>query len=200
MNKPPCQQVPASPANHFAGRGGVPIQFVVSHISLGTVGSLIAAFGNAAHQASTNYSIDTDGTLRQHVLDSDAPYANGPLRNPNYAAVPDLRRFVAQGINPNRASISIEWIGFHTGGRWVAIEWQKQTYSVLRDVQQWWQPTPEQWATGLALYGYLAERYALPITRQHFVRHSDFDSVSKGFCPGLGMNLGKLIKELGGSV
>lgn len=188
--------IPATAANWTAGRAGQTIRALVNHEMQGTLAGTIAAFRDPRHAASAHYGIGADGRVVQFVADADMAWANGPIRAPNLAAVPWIARCVREGINPNALTLALEWEGAHAG-RWVAS--RLPGYTTLR-VTRWWVPTDVQYAAGVALMRALVARHAIPVDRAHICRHSDFDSVTKGFCPGRGFPMARLIADLGGTL
>jgi N-acetylmuramoyl-L-alanine amidase len=183
MAQPEIKWVGAFVGNFAPGRAGHKPIALVSHIAEGSLAAVDQHFATArpGAESSAHFGIGVDGEIHQYVAVEDTAFANGRLLVPNYAAVPWLKGLT---INPNRLTISIEWAGKH-----------------LRDsngrVINWWQPTEPQYNAGLALYRYLCERYDIAIDRAHIIRHSDIDSVNKGFCPGLGFDLAGLLGDLG---
>jgi N-acetyl-anhydromuramyl-L-alanine amidase AmpD len=183
MAQPEIEWVRAYVGNYAVGRAGYKPIALVSHIAEGSLAAVDQHFQTArpGAESSAHFGIGVDGEIHQYVAVEDTAFANGRLLVPNYAAVPWLKGLT---INPNRLTISIEWAGKH-----------------LRDsngrVINWWQPTEPQYNAGLALYRYLCERYDIAIDRAHIIRHSDIDSVNKGFCPGLKFPLPDLLGDLG---
>jgi N-acetyl-anhydromuramyl-L-alanine amidase AmpD len=186
--------------NFWAGRAGQAPVAIVNHVMLGTLGGTATAFASPAHEASAHYGIGQDGTIFQFVRDEDTAWANGPIRNPNLAAVPWLAECVAHNINPNRRTISLEWEGTHQGGAWRLLPWAGATLETLLrgSVKRWWAPTAAQYAAGVWLHQQLIARHHIARDRAHICRHSDFDAVSKWFCPGPGFPMAALIADLGG--
>jgi N-acetyl-anhydromuramyl-L-alanine amidase AmpD len=183
MAQPEIEWVRAYVGNYAVGRAGYKPIALVSHIAEGSLAAVDQHFQTArpGAESSAHFGIGVDGEIHQYVAVEDTAFANGRLLVPNYAAVPWLKGLT---INPNRLTISIEWAGKH-----------------LRDsngrVINWWQPSEPQYNAGLALYRYLCERYNIAIDRAHIIRHSDIDSVNKGFCPGFGFPMPRLLGDLG---
>jgi len=202
MSGPHIQWVGTGGQNYWAGRAGLAPTAIVNHVMLGTLAGTRAAFAHAAHEASAHYGIGSDGQIWQFVRDEDTAWANGPIRQPNLAAVPWIADCVARNVNPNRVTISIEWEGMHAGGRWAGVPWAGATLETLLrgSVRGWWAPTAAQYAAGVALHRALLTRWGIAADRAHVCRHSDFDAVGKWFCPGEGFPLAQLIADLGGRV
>jgi len=186
--------------NVTAGRSGQAPTAISNHVMLGTLVGTRSAFADPAHQASAHYGIGADGTILQFVQDSDMAWANGPIRRPNLAAVPWLAECSARHINPNWRTISIEWEGRHLGGTWTKVLFEGKWLDTLKrgTIRACWAPTPAQYAAGLWLHQQLIARHGIVRDRAHITRHSDYDSVTKWFCPGDGFPMARLIADLGG--
>jgi N-acetylmuramoyl-L-alanine amidase len=201
---PTITWIGASPANHFNGRAGYKPTRVISHIMYGTLAGTDAAFANPAHQASATYGIGADGAIHQYLREDDAPYANGPIRQPNLAAAPWVGDCIRNNHNPNYVTIAIEWEGRHRGGQWVNVPWAGGTLQTIRPGSigpgEWWVPTEAQYQAGLWLHRQILARWGIPADRAHIGRHSDVDGVAKWWCPGDGFPLARLITDLGGHV
>ncbi len=193
----PAQWIGASAGNYTVGRRGQKPIAVVNHEMQGTLSGTVDAFWNDAHQASAHYGVSKDGKIVQFVKEEDMAWANGPIRNPNLAAVPWIADVDHAGGNPNRLTISIEWEGAHEG-TWGQVAWGGETFGVLQpgSVQQWWAPTDAQYAAGLELIRDICARWQIPFDRAHICRHSDFDAVTKWFCPGQGFPMQRILDEL----
>jgi len=183
-------------------RGHNPL-LIVHHVMLGSEAGTRAEF--AKGQKSSNYAIAADGTVVCYVPVEHSAWANGNLRDPNLS-IPAIAQAVNEHINPNDLSISIEWAGAHTllPGAWITVPWRNPATGAIeristldrRKVRAFWQPTPAQWAAGLELTRQLCAEWRIPADREHILRHSDWDSVGKWFCPGDGFDLGRVLTEL----
>jgi excisionase family DNA binding protein len=206
---PPIEFVGAHPNNFTAGRKGRRPIAISNHEMQGTLAGTIPWFNNAAAVVSSNYGIGKNGRIVQFVRDEDTAYANGPVRSPNLAAAPWIADAHARRQDMNSLTISIEWEGLHKGGRSGSVAWfdpdKGKTVQVPVDlmkgsVREFWVPTEAQYQAGLRLIRFLAAKHGIPLDRAHIVRHSDFDSVHKWFCPGDGFPMARLITDLGGQI
>lgn len=189
----------ADPANYGNGRHGCAPIALVNHVMLGTLGGTRQEFANPNAQVSAHFGIGQDGTIVQFVHLSDAAWANGPIRQPNVTDVPWIRdRCMANHINPNWLTISLEWEGTHGGMQWSRVRYDGALLdtAVASSMIKWWTPAPAQWAAGITLARWLVTRCGIAVDRAHICRHSDFDSITKWFCPGEGFPLAKMITEL----
>ena len=206
-DQPTIEWHPAHPNNFTVGRAGRCPIAISNHEMQGTLAGTLGWFANGAAQVSSNYGVGADGRLVQFVKDTDTAYANGPVRSPNLAAVPWIAAEHAARHDMNSLTISIEWEGFHTGGKPGRVAWRNpdtgRVEAVPVDLMQgtvkaYWVPTEAQYQAGLRLIRWLVTQHHIPVDRAHIVRHSDFDSVHKWFCPGEGFPLARLITDLGG--
>ncbi len=130
-------------------------QFIVYHMTDGTSFGGAGTFdqdGDKSPDGSTNYIIDTDGTIYELVPPGSAmPWANGQTQgvgavNPEKVALLQA----ANEDNLNNRSISIEMVGMNG------------------------EPlTQEQIAAGQSLTGYLSGQYNIPLDDQHLVGHNE---------------------------
>lgn len=190
-------QHPAHPNNYSVGRGGEKVAAVVQHIMQGTMGGTIATFQQPTRRASTHYGVGTDGQIVQFVDEHNTAWGNGALRE-SQPWIPWLQECVDKTINPNQRTISIEWEGAHTGGIWEETEYQGAILWTFRHetFTKLWVPTPPQYAAGLGLTRAICIRHNLPFNRIHIIRHSDIDSITRWFCPGLGFPMTRLLLDL----
>jgi N-acetylmuramoyl-L-alanine amidase len=133
------------------------------------------------YKNSANYSITTDGVIRQHVQDGDSAWCNGLDWSAGGLAfhhsdlhLPWLADAYARRISPNCYTISIELEG--------------RSGNIL---------TPAQYASLLELDKLLIERHP-KITRDRIgiVGHYQIDGVNKQGCPGTGFNWSRLLTDL----
>jgi hypothetical protein len=68
------------------------------------------------------------------------------------------------------------------------------------EVLEWWQPTEPQYQAGLWLTNKLVTEQRIGIDRASITRHSDYNSSmkpgGKGWCPGLGFPMPRLLDDL----
>lgn len=188
-------------------RHGHAATVITQHVMLGTEAGTRAAFRQG--KKSSNFGLAADGTITCYVPPAHSAWANGNMRNPALW-IPAVRGCWESGVNPNDVTISIEWEGTHRldSGAWGMVPYTdprtgktEQVETLVKaKVLSLWQPPPAQWAAGLELTKQLCTDYHIPLDRTHLLRHSDFDSVGKWFCPGDGFPLAKLIRELGGTI
>lgn len=190
--------------NYTPGRAGQTPTVITHHVMMGSFDVSRAWFNNPESEASSNYAIAPDGTIYELVAPINTAWANGNLRDPQIW-IPEIKRVAANGINPNAVTLSVEWAGAHElyPGAWQTLayrgpkkaEWV-DTIRRKNGVKHWWGPTPAQWAAGVALTAWLCDTHGIPRDRLHILRHSDWDSVAKWFCPGAGFNLAAMLREL----
>lgn len=187
------EAIAASTANYSMGRQGYKPIAIVHHEMQGTMEGTISAFRNPEHQASAHYGVGAYGRIVQFVAVVNEAYSNGNIRLPNLAAVPWIGK---AGINPNLLTISIEWEGAHKGS-WTQTGFKGEKLETLTNITTWWTPTEPQYQAALELCRYLIPAYGIAVDRAHICRHSDFDSVAKGWCPGNLFPMARLLRDLG---
>lgn len=106
--------------------------------------------------------------IRQYVrLVTQTSWSNGPLNKPDLS-VPFIKWLVV-------------YIKTHpelTGNWWpVSVEFEKSATNTEG-------LTASQVTRGKKLFKWLHEQFAIPLDRQHFLEHRQFDSVTRGGCPG----------------
>lgn len=138
--------------------------------------STISWFQTNGSNASSHFVIDRDGTVYQFVSSVDGAWTNGDVQSPR-TDIPWLNDALTRGINPNNATITIEYVA---------------TPSVP--------PTDAQYEAGIALCRYFAHPsvYGIDPDRGHQLRHADINSVSRSYCPGPNFDLERIIEALGG--
>lgn len=191
--------VGAAAGNFELGRHGCAPIALVNHVMLGTLGGTNQEFHNPGAQVSAHFGIGHDGAISQFVHLADTAWANGPIRQPNVTDVPWIQsRCLMNHINPNWLTISLEWEGRHEGLQWTKVPFQGVTLDTAAASGgiKWWVPTPKQWAAGIDLARWLVVRCGIAVDRAHICRHSDFDSITRWYCPGDGWPHAKFIEEL----
>lgn len=140
---------------YIANRGGMTPKIIVIHIQEGSNWGSWTHFRNVS--ASCTVMIAKNGDIWNTVPEHHGPWTNGDVKSPT-AKGQGLRN--KYGSDPNRYSLTIETEGF-TG------EWPKrqaQLDSVVWQVKQW------------------MKKYGIPV--ENIVRHADFNTQTRRFCPG----------------
>jgi N-acetyl-anhydromuramyl-L-alanine amidase AmpD len=155
---------PMNIAHHSPNMDGYPeprnIQLIVNHIADGTLDGTLSWFANPASEASSNFLIDTDGTIYYIVPLDHSPWTNNPLHNPDRSN-PIIAHLADAGIDPNTVSVTIEHVG-KKGDRLTAAQWDSTVW-----LQAW-----------------LCQECSLPADRTHIIGHYQIDSVNRAYCPG----------------
>jgi hypothetical protein len=139
-------------------RHGMAVQFIVNHIAEG-YGSLFGWFLQSG--LSTHFWVGQDGTIEQYVPLEAAAYGQGIV-----SAGSDFPAgYPGNGPDYNRMAVSIEREGKAFGDA---------------DADE---PSDAQWSSIVALNGWLAYTYALPLDDQHIVGHYRSDHVNRSRCP-----------------
>jgi N-acetyl-anhydromuramyl-L-alanine amidase AmpD len=140
--------------NFYNGRFGYKPEIIVIHISGGTEKSMDSWFATPGSQASAHYGIGKDGTtIHQYVEEINGAWANGRVNNPSF-------KFYKPGINPNYYTISIENEGTDLK---LAPEVQIEALCVLiKDI---------------------AQRWHIPLDRDHIIGHYQIDAINRSYCP-----------------
>jgi N-acetyl-anhydromuramyl-L-alanine amidase AmpD len=180
-------------SNREIGRKGQKARAIVQHIMTGTLPGTDKWFNTPrpAAPSSAHFGIGATGEIHQYVAVEDTAYSNGILVQPNLAAVPWLADAPWPGkITANHFTVSIEWAGNHV---WKGGE-------IGGEVLEWWQPTEPQYQAGLWLTNKLVTEQRIGIDRASITRHSDYNSSmkpgGKGWCPGLGFPMPRLLDDL----
>ncbi|HEU0163819.1 MAG TPA: peptidoglycan recognition family protein, partial [Thermomicrobiales bacterium] len=141
----------------------------------------IGWFQNPASKASAHFVIDRDGTVHQFVSSVDAAWTNGDWQvngDPGYRSDIDwLVDAIEAGDNVNDYTIAYEFVA------------TPET-----------PPTEAQYVAAIGLSRYFCHPRVLGINanRSHQLRHADINRISRGYCPGPGFDLARIIRELGG--
>lgn len=117
--------------------------------------------------ASADFWVPRAGKVKQYVKLGDTSWSNGPLRVPDMS-IPFMRWLVEYKRSHPDA----------TGNSWTtSIEFEKDTSNKQG-------LTASQIVEGRKLIQWLSVQLAIPLDRQHVLGHYQFDSVSRGGCPG----------------
>jgi hypothetical protein len=205
MAAPEIISARAHEKNYTMGRAGQRVRAIVNHISQGGLASTLSWFRSSVAQVSSNFVIAEDGTIYECVPIDDTPHTNGSIRRPNTTVAGWLDEGPWAPVNGERVTantfcVTVEWIGRHQGGLPGTVGFNGSVLQVNPrpgSVAAYWQPTSEQYAAGLALHRYLLELLELPPRRATVLRHSDFDTLTRWYCPGPGFDLARLLGDLG---
>jgi glycosyltransferase involved in cell wall biosynthesis len=157
-------EIQRHPTPHqVAGRDGERPRGIVAHTNQGTAASTIAWFGAADSGVSAHYLVCLDGRVVQFVDEADTARHAGRVREPTSA--------LAEG-DPNRHTIGIE---FEDGG---------DPERVTR--------TAAQYRAGAALIRVIAERWQIPLDREHVIGHRELFAAKA--CPG-NLDLDRLLAQ-----
>jgi N-acetylmuramoyl-L-alanine amidase len=153
-----------SPHNFRPGRlVGYRPELIVIHVIAGSLLSADRWFNNPDASVSAHYGVGHDGRVHQYVAESDTAFHAGIVVNPDCELV-----MSRPNMNPNYYAIGIEHEG-QPGDPW----------------------TDAQAAASAALIAAVAQRWDIPIDKQHVVQHHEIRA-SKS-CPGSQEKVGVLI-------
>jgi N-acetyl-anhydromuramyl-L-alanine amidase AmpD len=155
-----------------SGRNGQQPIAICDHIMQGHMTGYYAILANPEGNAA-NYSVDRQGIIRQHVMDWDAAWCNGPMHSPDLT-VPWIADCFEHHINPNLKTISIE----HEGMSGVFL-------------------TEPQILATIALHRHLIAAHGIPRDRHGIIGHYQIDSVNKKHCPGDAFPWARLMRAIG---
>ena len=136
---------------------------IVLHISEGTMNSAVSWFLDPSSAVSAHYIVGKDGSIRHLVKESSVAWHAGVVNKPTWTLLQPL-------TNPNDITIGIEHEGMPSD---VWPDAQKNASALL--VKQ------------------IAQRWGVPLTRNHIIGHREIDSVTRNFCPSLD---GKIVDEI----
>lgn len=137
---------------------------IVWHITEGTEASALSWLTNPNSSASANYVIGRDGTIYELVPPDQSAWANGRVQNPN-TSNPLITRWLAEGVNLNQRTISIEHAGYSSQNKGGSL-------------------TDKQIASTCLLTAWLCQQYHLTPDRTHILGHCEIDSIDRPYCPG----------------
>jgi hypothetical protein len=171
------------PSQGVHGRSGVEPVAICHHTIEGTmavylrlVRGELPGYENAAH-----YSIGVDGTIRQHVAETDAAWTNGlnwtkgsPTYHRSDLALVWLAEAYQKRISPNNYTITIELEG-KNGTPLTAPQYASLVWLDLDIMRRHPKIKPD---------------------RIHLVGHGQIDGINKQGCPGSAFPWGPLVQDL----
>lgn len=140
------------------------VEAIVWHISEGDEASGLAWLRNPASQVSANWAVGRGGTVYQIVHPDHDAWCNGIANRPDVAN-PLIAGWLADGINPNQRTESIEFFG-------------------LSSHRQGGSLTAAQVEAGMRLTAWRLQVRGLPADRDHIIGHYQVNDVDKHDCPG----------------
>jgi len=151
------------PSPNLGGYAGTRrIEAIVWHITQG-IGSR-GWLKSAVSKASSNYVIERDGGIYCLVDPTRDAWANGKVDDPDRGN-PLIVKWLAEGVNFNQRTISIEHEGFTSNNKGGSL-------------------TPAQIASTIALTAWLCATYGIAPDQGHILGHYEVDSVDRPYCPG----------------
>jgi N-acetyl-anhydromuramyl-L-alanine amidase AmpD len=161
-------------ANHFNGRFGQPIKYIIIHGTAGGSSAVDIAnyFAQPSTQASAHYVVDQNGVVIQCVAESDAAWANGGISGPagstaNHSGYGNGLHdpWWTGAVNPNLVSIAIEHVKSASDNSNQLTDVQKQaSFNLIRDICNRYN-IPKRWADA---NGGITGHYSMdPVNRQN---------------------------------
>jgi len=159
--------------NFTEGRQSYKPEAIVIHIMEGTLQGTDSWFGSTISKVSAHYGIGKTGAVHQYVQEKDTAWHAGRVNAPSWQLI---KPSAAGGlyVNPNFYTIGIE----HEGN----------------DDTDW---TNEMYNTSSALIKSIAQRWGIPLDRQHIIGHHEIYSLKT--CPGCKVDINKLIAMAAGT-
>lgn len=162
---PLADHVEYVPSPNKAGYGRQPQwRAVVWHISEGSLAGTVGWLTSPASLASAHVVIGRAGEIFNLVPLNEAAWCHGRTCEPDMKN-PIVQQTVDAGINPNLVALSIECVGYSTWGTSGSL-------------------TVPQRAALERVTAYLCMRFHLTADRTHILGHYQWDSCSRGGCPG----------------
>lgn len=152
--------------NYTQGRGGYKPEGIVIHVGEGSQSVIYNTF--MSEEKSSHYCVSKTGEIWQFVQDNDTAWAQGKVLNPSKKLITSR-----PNVNPNQYLLSIEHEGYGTNDF-----------------------TDAQYAATANLIKSLCQTYAIPVDREHIIRHNEVRSDKP--CPGVA-NVDKLVSMAGAS-
>jgi N-acetylmuramoyl-L-alanine amidase len=172
--------VAKSSPNYSPRYGEKPVAVVI-HIMAGSLDSTTGWFANPSSGVSSHYGVGKDGRVFQFVKEYYAAWTNGDTNKPDMSVA-----WIAQTVKDNDSFCSKYSYGV-ANARTITIENEGQTGEVL---------TPIHWSTLVRLVADICKKNNIPVDRQHINGHYQINSVTRPNCPGKGIDLDKLVKEV----
>jgi N-acetyl-anhydromuramyl-L-alanine amidase AmpD len=161
-------QIGCHAGNFRPGRQGFRPKAIVIHIITGSQKGCDSWFNNPASGVSAHYSVGKHGEIHQYVDTEDCAFHAGVVALPSWTGVE--REGTGQVINPNLYTLGIE----HEG----------------KPDDEW---TEDMYASSAWLVRMLAEKYDIPLDRNHIIGHREIRATKT--CPGPKVDLNKLIDQ-----
>lgn len=163
LQKPPVDTSHPSPNRGYPS-GVHRVDAIIWHITQGS--NSLGWLTNPASGASSNYLIARDGTIHELVPPVESAWANGRVCNPDADHnQPLITKWVAEGVNFNRRTVSIEHEGMSSLGQGGSL-------------------TAAQIAATVRLTAWLCQTFNLTPDAQHVFGHFEIDSCDRPNCPG----------------
>lgn len=157
--------------NFTSGRKGFTPIAIVIHIMEGSLDGTDSWFKSKISSVSAHYGIGINGEVHQYVQENDSAWHAGRVNAPTWPLIKSAGNGLF--VNPNYYTIGIEHEGDET------TNWSDATYqsssAMIRDI---------------------AQRWNIPIDRQHIIGHHEIYSVKA--CPGNKVDFNKLISMASG--
>lgn len=150
--------------NHGYGSARFTPRAITWHIAEGGLDGTLSWLTSPASNASAHLVIARDGKVFSLVPLREAAWCQGDVCRPNLDQ-PIVQQTHDAGLNPNLVSYSIECIGFSQFGHSGAL-------------------TAAQAAALQRVTAYLCWRSGLSADKAHILRHSEWNSCTRGGCPG----------------
>lgn len=141
--------------NFFTGRYGYNSEIIVVHIMAGSLSATDNWFADTNSQVSSHYGVGENGEVHQYVDEANSAWTNGIVNQPTSKVVKSRL-----GVNPNYYSLTIENEGYDMN------EASEIHLSTLVD-----------------LIRSLADKYKIPLDRDHILGHQEIDGIKKPNCP-----------------
>jgi len=163
VSKPPVNTKHPSPNRGYAADVHR-VDAVIWHITQGT--NSLGWLTNPASGASSNYLIARNGTIYELVPPTESAWANGRVCNPDADHnQPLITKWVKEGVNFNRRSVSIEHEGMTSVGKGGSL-------------------TKAQVEATVNLTAWLCQEFKLTPDRAHIFGHFEIDACDRPNCPG----------------
>lgn len=159
--------------NFTLGRKGYRPIAIVIQIMEGSLDGTDSWFTSPRSNVSAHYGIGHNGELHQYVKEEDTAWHAGRVDHPSWRLIKPAEEEAGKYINPNYYTIGIE----HEG--WEQTEW-----------------TEEMYQTSSKLIAAIADRWDIPLDRDHVVGHHEIYSLKD--CPGTKVDINRLISLSGG--
>lgn len=153
------------PVKNFAvGRKGYEPQAIVIHTAGGGMNETYLNYQSKATKHSSHYLIGKKGEIWHFVKETDTAWHCGGVANPTWP-------LIKTKVDPNLYTIGIDFEG-NPNEAWTEKMYQSAGWLIQKISKQW----------------------RIPLDEVHIIAHSQINNLSHADCPGIGVDMDKLVE------